>query len=275
MCSIAMNISKIRYKNQFRNISLSVLLSLIPAVAAGSGVRIALLGDSMTWIGGDSCGNAIGWSHQLKQTGIADAIDVYARSGATWTNTCSTRCDTAFYSEVLHDDNVIYNQARRLIGRVSAGVSVVPDLIIVFAGANDAWFADKRPGIYDSIPDLPEYTLSTKPSDVTSLQGSVALVCDILTQSLPESKIMLVAPLEMSKVPASVTHKVSDIIAGVAAPKGITTLRADRDVDIRHDVEADTPVFTSDGVHTNEAGASLLATYIIRNIENSIKNIQK
>ena len=86
---------------------------------------------------------------------------------------------------------------------------------------------------------------------------------------------MLVAPLEMSKVPASVTHKVSDIIAGAAARKGITTFRADRDVDIRHEVEADTPVFTSDGVHTNEAGASMLATYIIRNIENSIQNIKK
>ena len=142
------------YKCSIRNL-LTAVLSLLLATACASVAysftpaskpRIALLGDSMTWIGGDSCQNETGWSHILKESGRAGAIDVYARSGATWTNTISTRRNPGHYTELLHDDNVIYNQAMRLIERADTS-DCSPNLIILFAGANDAWFAAKRPGL--------------------------------------------------------------------------------------------------------------------------------
>lgn len=128
-----------------------ILFCIAPFSALGSGPEsrhFALLGDSMTWIGGDSCQNATGWSHYLKQSGIADRIDVYARSGATWTNTTNTHADTEFYSEVLHDDNVIYNQVLRLIAAAKADPSATPGCIVILAGTNDAWFSSRRPNLF-------------------------------------------------------------------------------------------------------------------------------
>jgi len=269
-----MIINNIQHNKILRVILIVAILSVSSFIKTEAGLRIALLGDSMTWIGGDSCQNRSGWSHYLKASGVADSIDVYARSGATWTNTINTRLDTAFYSEVLHDDNVIYNQAMRLAGRVKDGTSTPPDLVIVFAGANDAWFSDRRPGIFDLQDSIAGYSYCASVSDATSLQKSVALACDLLKLSLPQSKIVFITPLEMSKVSPEVITKVSDIIEKTAISRGIPTLRADRKVAIRHIEEIESPKYTSDGVHTNPAGASLLANFILNKIQHSTFNIQ-
>ena len=227
--------------------------------------KVALLGDSLTWIGGDSCQNPNGWSHFLKEAGIADTICVFARSGATWTNTKDTKPDISFYSEILHDNNVIYNQAFRLIEIVKKNQTLTPDYIIIFAGANDAWFASKRPGIFDSIgtPDNFRYSENTDVSDVTSLSGCVELVCDILQSSFPLSKYIIVTPLQMSKVSAEDIFKISDIIDKASSTRGCMVLRADKNVDISHEIERKTPTYTYDGVHTNAEGARLIGEYIL------------
>lgn len=230
--------------------------------------RIALLGDSMTWIGGDSCQNATGWSHYLKLSGLADTIYVYARSGATWTNTSNTKPDPSFYSEILHDDNVVYNQVLRLISDYSDNRIAAPDFIVVFAGANDAWFSSSRPGIFDSDESVlnTRYSSLFKPSYATSLLSSVALSCDLLRQTFPNAYLIAVTPLQMSKVSADEVHKVSDLIEKAAESRDFYVLRADRNVGIRHDVECKTPKNTYDGVHTNLEGARLLSEYIISRI---------
>ena len=219
--------------------------------------RIALLGDSMTWIGGDSCENSTGWSHWLKESGLASDIDVYARSGATWTNTKETRNDLLFYSELLHPDNVVYNQALRLIRRVSADKSTTPDMIVLFAGANDAWFSAKRPGIFDSdsLALTERFDISIEPNEVTDLQGSVALVCDVLHEYLPMADIIIVTPIQMSKVDAGVIHYVSDIIETAALSREIPVVRADRESGITHKSESQQHTYTYDGVHSNPEGA--------------------
>lgn len=224
--------------------------------------RIALLGDSMTWIGGDSCQNETGWTHVLKESGLAGAIDVYARSGATWTNTESTRRNPKHYSEILHDDNVVFNQAVRLTERADTSDSS-PDIIILFAGANDAWFASKRPGIFDSQPLQPNDLTSHLPSHSTTLEGSIRLVSEILHTRFPEATILFVAPLQMAKTDSNTIHQVSDIIEVTAAKLGWATLRADKETCITHDQESQSPEYTYDGVHTNPSGARILGEYII------------
>ncbi len=223
--------------------------------------RIALLGDSMTWIGGDSCQNPTGWSHILKQSGIADKIDVYARSGATWTNTKSTQLNTSFYSEILHDNNVVYNQAFRLLEN-----AVYPDIIILFAGANDAWFANKRPGIYDQDNSTEKYTILTDPSTVTTLEGSIRLVCDILQTNFPNATLLFVTPLQMSKTDPQTIFKVSEIIEKTASQKGCLVIRPDKETAINHEQEAKSPKYTYDGVHTNPEGARILGNYILESL---------
>lgn len=266
--------------NIFSRISAScfVLLWMIfvmcPHFASASNAkRVAILGDSMTWIGGDSCENPKGWTYTLKKSGIADYIDIYARSGATWTNTASTQSDTGFYSEVLHDNNVIYNQAMRLIDATRGMKKVSPDVIILFAGANDAWFSDRRPGIFnDTLQSLEkEYSIETDVSTVTSLAGSVALICDILKSEYPSAIIVAVTPLQMSKVSAESVFHVSDVIEKAANSRGCMAIRADKNVGILHQQESLSPTFTSDGVHTNPTGARLLAEYILSHFNKIVK----
>lgn len=241
---------------------------------ASSIKRIALLGDSMTWIGGDSCQHPTGWSHYLKQCGTVENIDVYARSGATWTNTTETKPDKFFYSEVLHNNNVVYNQALRLISDVSEDSLVKPDCIVIFAGANDAWFSSRRPKIFSAEESVLEstYSLDSRPSSSTSLLSSVALVCDILKHSFPSAHFIVVTPIQMTKVSAEAVNNVSDLIEKAAVSRGFTVLRADREVAIRHDEECAGHRFTYDGVHTNAAGAMLVAQYIIPHIVNYNSN---
>ncbi len=229
------------------------------------GLKFALLGDSMTWIGGDSCQNPTGWSHILRESGIADKIDVYARSGATWTNTSSTLRNPSHYSEVLHDDNVVYNQAIRLIENAK-NPNEDPDIIVLFAGANDAWFAARRPGLYNKDNSDEIYTIATDPSSVTTLEGSVRLVSEILEERFPEATLLFVTPIQMSKTDAETIFKVSEIIEKMATLKGYPVVRPDLHTDITHRQEVKSPKFTYDGVHTNSEGASLLGHYILNSI---------
>lgn len=229
--------------------------------------RIALLGDSMTWIGGDSCQNETGWSHVLNQSGLAEHIDVYARSGATWTNTKTTTINPSHYTELLHDDNVIYNQAIRLIQRADSS-DCEPNIIILFAGANDAWFADKRPGIYEEANSQTEFSLELDPGSVTSLSGSIRLVSETLLDRFPGATLLFITPLQMSKTDAKTIFKVSDIIERTASQIGYPCLRADKETGISHDIESASPTYTYDGVHTNPAGAKILGDYITQYLLN-------
>lgn len=260
------------YRNKCTLLAVSFLLmSFLYSFAyeqtsPSNGIKFALLGDSMTWIGGDSCEKPTGWSHLLKESGLAESIKIYARSGATWTNTVNTKRDSASYSEVLHDNNVIYNQMVRLIEDCYNNASQSPDYIIIFAGANDAWFANLRPGIYDPCEYETKFSDSTDPSTVTSLSGSVALVCDVIQQYFPSAFLTIVTPIQMSKVSSETIHKTSDIIEEVAHTKGISVIRADKEVGITHEKESKSPTYTYDGVHTNPDGARLVAEYIISNL---------
>lgn len=228
--------------------------------------RVALLGDSMTWIGGDSCQHDKGWSHYLKLNRDSLKIDVYARSGATWTNTSATKPDKDAYSEVLDNDNVVFNQVLRLLDDAACSPEKQPDLIIIFAGANDAWFAPRRPGIFNPDISLGVPAKEAAPSACTSLASSVMLGCSLLQESFPEAEIVLITPLEMSRTSVARVAKVGDIIEATGDKLGLKVLRADKNVGIRHDIESKTRRYTSDGVHTNAAGARILADYILNNL---------
>lgn len=230
--------------------------------------RVAVLGDSMSWIGGDSCTNENGWTYHFKEMVRPYVIDVYARSGATWTNTVRTKRDSHSYSEVIHDDNVIYNQVIRLIDNVVDNPANKPDLLIIYAGANDAWFGRKRPGCLNRGVLTPDLSQPEKcvPSGFTTLEASIKLSLSLLRSRFPDVDIILVTPVEMAQTSRKNINDVSEIIESVSLEFDLPCLRADRDVDIRHDVEAAGHTYTTDGAHTNSAGARLIADYIVSNL---------
>lgn len=237
------------------------------------GGRIALLGDSMTWIGGDSCEKEKGWSHYLAQAYPKSQIDVYARSGATWTNAKGTKGDTKSYSEVIDDENVLFNQAQRLIDAASLNPSATPSLIVLYAGANDAWFEKRRPGLYEE-KKVPAGSLKQcRPSDFTTLASSVELVCRKLTEAFPNADLILVTPVEMAQTSPARINKVGDTIEKVGRRLDIPVFRGDKKVAIRS-IEEKKPKhkYTSDGAHTNPQGARLIAEGIITFIKENIKS---
>lgn len=243
-------------------IFLLVLISGVERVSAE--ITLALLGDSMTWIGGDSCDQKRGWTSHFKSA--ADSlcrIDMYARSGATWTNTSTTKGDPNAYSEVLDDENVIFSQVVRLIEASNNNPAKRPDVILIYAGANDAWFASRRPGIFNDSIRFEEDSL---PSSCTSLSSSIELSCSMLKKAFPTARIVLMSPVEMSRTSVARINHVGDIIERTGQKAGVEVLRADKNVPIRHSVEKRKFKYTTDGVHSNPAGAKLLADYILTNL---------
>lgn len=242
-----------------------VFFSLLPfAGSAEELCKVALLGDSMTWLGGDKFDNPKGWTYYMK--GYPVEMHSYARSGATWTNTATTRHDTEAVSEVLDSQNVIYNQVERL----KADSLFSPDKIIIFCGTNDAWFADRRPGIFSpfSIPELRK-PAEEAPSDYTSLAASVFLDCSLLKESFPNTEIIVVTPPEGAKFPLEKLQKVADIIEDTASKLDIKVARGDRLIPIRAEREkGQRKQYTYDGIHTNEAGARKIAECMIGLLDN-------
>lgn len=243
-----------------------------------SSLRIAVLGDSMSWIGGENCQNEKGWTYHFNKTCHPAAMDIYARSGATWTNTSKTRKAPEKYSEVLDDDNVVYNQAIRLIENVRKNPKDIPEIIIIFAGANDAWFKKQRPGLltrhgFNEEKNRPGY--DAKPGDVTTLDLSIRLVCNLLKKNFPKSEIVLVTPIEMAKTSVADIRNVSDVIRAEGKNLDVKVLSADKYVEIRHDEEIKHKKNTYDGVHTNSRGAKLIASFIAEEINKlNKKNIK-
>lgn len=223
-------------------------------------LEIAVLGDSMSWIGGEDSDNPIGWTYHFKKALTPGSIKIYARSGATITNTVKTQRAPEAFSNVLNDDNVVYNQAIRLRNDISAGKIKAPSLVIIFAGTNDVWFAKRRPGSGDpAINRLKDVSSNDSPSSRTTLGESLALAIKNVREAAPNVEILLVTPVEMTKSPAAKTRAISDNIETVGKKLGCGVLRADKLVDIRHDVETRQFTNTTDGVHTNSKGAALIA----------------
>lgn len=233
-----------------------------------AGMTMVLLGDSNTWIGGDDCSRDQGWSHRFAELARPADIRSYARSGATWSHTRRTVEAPREYSEVLADNNVVYNQIVRLEQAVADGSQPEPDLIIVMAGTNDAWFPQHRPEEFSLTAaeaagvDAQEIA-GRHPSQVLSLGEAVRY--DLLRLSLrfPSARIVVLTPFESVKVSAQMLEAVSDIIEEVALKSGASlVVRMDRVGPIRSESEMTHRRFTTDGTHTSAEGAGRVAEVV-------------
>lgn len=242
---------------------LCLLFLTLPCIMlnAESNLKVAVLGDSMTWIGGEAFEKPIGWTHYTSELPVM--IKSFARSGATWTNTTATKGEIKVYSETIDPENVIYNQVLRLFGS-----DFNPDIVIIFAGTNDAWFEAQRPGMFNES-ERPDHALglADNPSDFTTLEGSIRLAGALLNQHLSSARVCLVTPPHSGKIPEENITRVSDIIETTGRELGYTILRGDREFGFHHNEESAKPYRnTYDGVHSNEDGARRIADCIKRNI---------
>lgn len=225
-------------------------------------LHVVLLGDSNTWIGGDDCDKPRGWNKWFKELFQPASIKSYARSGATWTNTKATKFNPEENIGTLGNDNVIYNQVVRLKQAVQEGKQATPHIIIIGAGTNDIWFRSKRPGLYTMAADkaMAEDAASiiAKPvNQVLSLTESVRFNYELLHQAFPEARIIILSPMQTTKVPTQDIHIFGDVLQTMAEKIGIGIgiIRMDTEEFIDRKVEEKRHTNTYDGVHTSQAGA--------------------
>lgn len=242
------------------------------------GLNVVILGDSNTFIGGEECDRPQGWSRWFREAFRPATCRSYARSGATWTNTASTRVAPSEYSELLGDNNVIMNQVVRLREAVKSGVQPVPQIVMIMAGTNDAWFEKARPGIFDLTPDevFRDDSLGTgkeadreadkEPGMVTSLAGSVRYCCEMVTEAMGEAQIILITPTLTTKASKGLIMKVGDTIEGCGSRMSHHVIRLDKDSGIDPAREGRRDAHTSDGVHTNVRGARKIGRLIARRL---------
>ena len=208
-----------------------------------SGMNVVLLGDSNTWLSGDSCNNPQGWGYWLREEYSPATCMSYARSGATWTHTEKTTDDIDEYSEVISDNNVITNQVNRLIKAHDEGVQATPDIIIIMAGTNDAWFTIHRPmALKNNDTEMDQQS-------TLQLAGAVIHDCRLLKETFPNAYILLLTPPLSKQAGEENIHLAGDIIS--ACGKYLNT-----DV-IRLDSSA---IDTYDGTHTTVQGAKKIAS---------------
>ena len=236
-----------------------------------SNLHVVLLGDSETAIGGDQCNQPLGWNKWFAEALQPASCRSYARSGATWTNTIRTKLNREENIGILGDDNVIYNQVERLKAAVKTGEQVTPNLIIIAAGTNDAWFQKRRPGVFDksaaqafSIQD--KFITDRKVNTITSLTESIRYNCELLMQAFPDAQIILLTPMQAAAVPTTEILRTADTIAECAKWLSVGLVRMDGGSSLYRPREKVKNKFTYDGTHTNEAGARRNGRYVARQV---------
>lgn len=221
-------------------------------------IDVAILGDSNTWLGGDDCSKPKGWNTYFKAEYNPKSCVSLARSGATWTNTTNTVLDIEENVGIITDNNVIYNQVCRLIDGIESATLPRPQLIIIACGTNDAWFEKKRPEIWSSSADdaiADEGIVAKDPSEAPSLAQSVIQNCLLLRQFLPDTKIVLLTPLQTTAVGVDKIGRVGDTIQKCGDLLGIPVIRQDKVCVVKAADEKIRRTNTYDGTHTNATGA--------------------
>lgn len=217
------------------------VMGLLVTASAQLPYHIVLLGDSNTFLGGDACDKPQGWNKWFKDLASPKSCRSYARSGATWTHTPQTVYDTKENTRVLSDNNVIYNQINRLKEAVVAKEQVTPDLIIIMAGTNDLWFADKRP------EPLPHF---------------IRLDYGLLAEAFPEARVILITPPPFTKVSEDIQHQAAETIAQCGQTLQLDVIRLDEAPTLQGGSG-----YFKDGVHTTVKGAKALGKFIHGQVE--------
>ncbi len=249
-----------------------LMLTIARLNATQNNLHFVILGDSNTSIGGELCNEPLGWTHWFVERMQPASCRSYARSGATWTNTANTKRNTKENIGRLGNDNVIFNQVCRLLEATDDGTQPQPDVILIAAGTNDAWFQAERPHVFDLTatqafqPSISN-VLQRKPNTLLSLAESVRYSCELLMQRFPQARLILLTPMQTTQARFEDTERVGTIIEHCAHRMSIPVIRQDYLCGVYNLCEASSPLRTYDGTHTCAEGAKRNGYFLARQIE--------
>ena len=236
--------------------------------------NIVLLGDSITWLGGDTCDGQAGhdgqgWSQYFKNILNPLSIRSYARSGASWSHTANTVYDITENTGNMSDDNVIYNQINRLIAAVNGGTQAIPDIIIIAAGTNDAWYSSLRPDAVSvsaatEFANTDSYITSQAVGTLTSIAAAMRYDIEMLKTNYPNAQIIVTTPLQATKFTLAKCFEVGTIIRECAEYLSVECIDQGKKAGIYRAQEKTAFLFTYDGAHTSELGAKMVGQFLSR-----------
>lgn len=233
---------------------------------------IVIFGDSNTWLGGDKCDKPRGWNKWFADSIGANSVVSYARSGATWTHTPTTKTNIVENIGRIGPDNVITNQTHRLVEDVIAGKTAEPNVIIVACGTNDAWFPRERPKALDMDAAKACSLKAFSIDDKCTLAGAIASDYQFLSAEFPDTEIIILTPLQSTAFSEERLRAVTSIMEDVCSKLGISCLRQDTLCCIDSKKESVEKVMTYDGTHTSELGARINGGRIARAVAALLKD---
>ncbi|MGM9694313.1 MAG: SGNH/GDSL hydrolase family protein [Alloprevotella sp.] len=236
--------------------------------------HIVVLGDSNTWLGGDDCSDDKGWTYYFKNELRPASCRSYARSGATWSHTAKTCADTEEDAEVITDNNVLHNQYLRLRRDVLQGKQPRPTLLLIAAGTNDAWFCQKqRKGCLDNPKEADananananaDNILALDLSELTGLREAVLFNCLTIRRDFPQTRIVLLTPLQSVHAGLRPIALAGDCIEACAKQLGVECFRQDKECCVRNLTEQKERRHTTDGTHLNRTAARLIGQQLAK-----------
>ena len=235
-----------------------------------------ILGDSITYLGGDDCSGEKGWTTYFKNIMNFKSVKSYARSGATWTNTANTKYNITENTGSLSDDNNAYNQINRLINEISKGATV-PDYILIALGTNDIWFrydaSIKDIEQFETIwNDTTDYSSKVDIKSCTSIIKSIRFIYDmIISSELKNSQIIIMTPLQGTFSSISKINKIGDIIERCAKVCSWNVIRQDYKCGVSRLQELKAKTNTTDGTHPSKSGAEIIGKYIASQITSILR----
>lgn len=237
--------------------------------------NVVILGDSITWLGGDDCNGrdnpSRGWTTYFKNKLLPKSIASYARSGATWSHTANTQYNITQNTGALSDDNVIYNQINRLIAAVNGRTQETPDLIIIAAGTNDAWYPSARPNALSVDADTEfantdGYITSQAVNTLTSIAAAMRYDIELLKTNFPNCQIIVTTPLQSTGFTLTRCFDVGKVIRDCAKYLSIECIDQGADAGIYRAQEKTAFLFTYDGTHTSALGAKMVGQFIAQRV---------
>lgn len=240
-----------------------------------SKANVVCLGDSITWLGGDDCmgmqNPSRGWTTYFKNMVSPKSIVSYARSGATWSHTANTQYDITENTGSLSDDNVIYNQINRLLAAVSGGTQATPDIIIIAAGTNDAWYPASRPDALSvdadtEFADTSGYITSQAVGTLTSIAAAMRYDIELLKTNFPNCQVFVTTPLQSKAFTLAKCFNVGQLIKDCAKYLSVECIDQAAEAGIYRAQENVGYLFTYDGTHTSALGAKMVGQFLAKKV---------
>jgi lysophospholipase L1-like esterase len=137
------------------------------------------------------------------------------------------------------------------------------------------WFEAKRPKAFartaeEVCTDTAALYPTRQPNEVLSMAEAIRYDYEMLKEFCPEATIVLLTPMQATKVSREVVTKTGELIDQCGAMLQMPVIRLD-EVGINSEEEQQEKRYTSDGVHTNTEGALLIGSYVAEKVYEIIK----